>query len=80
MSVEVSSSVECSESPTGRHEWECITVQRGEIVGVDDTGAPVFIPDDTVDREPDSPCWALQAYGCAHCSEPWTDTSATTTI
>ena len=80
MSVEVSSSVECSDSPTGLHEWVCITIQQGNIVGVDSTGAPVFIPADTAGREPDSPCWAEQAYGCDHCSEPWTDTSATTTI
>jgi hypothetical protein len=72
MYAEVSSSVECSESPTGLHEWVCVTIQRGEIVGEDSTGAPVFIPEDTADHEPDSPCWAVQAYGCDHCNESWT--------
>ena len=71
MSVEISSTVECSESPTGLHEWACITIQRGEIVGEDSTGAPVFIPESTAGLAPDSPSWATQAYGCDHCSEPW---------
>jgi hypothetical protein len=73
MSVEISSFVQCAESPTGLHEWVCITIQRGEIVGTDSTGAPVFIPESIADREPDSPCWAQQAYGCDHCDAPWTE-------
>lgn len=75
MSAEVSSDVQCSDSPTGLHEWMCITIQHGVIVGVDSTGAPVFIPDDTADLELDSPCLGQSGYGCAHCSEPWIATS-----
>ena len=78
MSAEVSSVVQCSDSPTGLHEWLCITIQPGMIVGVDSTGAPVFIPDDTAESGPDSPSSAPSAYGCAHCETVW-DESLTTT-
>ena len=77
MSAGVSSDVQCTDSPTGLHEWMCISIQHGVIVGVDSTGAPVFIPDDTAEYEPDSPCLATQGYGCAHCGESWIATSQT---
>lgn len=80
MSANPSLSVACLDSPTGSHEWVAITIQRGTIVGVDDTGAPVFIPENTADREPDSPCYPTPAYGCDHCSEPWIGTSGGTSI
>jgi len=71
MSAEVSSDVQCDDSPTGLHEWMAISIQHGVIVGVDSTGAPVFIPDDTAEYGLDSPSLAVPAYGCAHCSAPW---------
>lgn len=77
MSAGVSSDVQCEDSPTGLHEWMCITMQLGQIVGVDSTGAPIFIPDDTAGFALDSPCWAEPQYGCAHCSEPWITTLQT---
>lgn len=62
----------------GPHKWMCMTVQEGEIVGVDSTGAPVFIPDDTAGLSPDSQSLGKPVYGCAVCSEVW-DESLTTT-
>lgn len=61
-----------------RHKWMCMTVQEGEIIGVDSTGAPVFIPDDTVGLSPDSQSLGQSVYGCAVCSAVW-DESLTTT-
>ena len=78
MSAGESLFVSCSESPDGSHRWQCITVQDGDIIGVDSTGAPVFIPDNTAGHALDFPSLGQQAYGCAHCDVVW-DESLTTT-
>jgi hypothetical protein len=78
MSAEVSSSVHCAGSSTGQHHWLAITMQLGTIVGVDSTGAPVFIPDDTADAGLDSPCYGGHHYGCAHCDTTWHEGLTTT--
>ncbi len=60
------------------HKWMCMTMQLGEIVGVDSTGAPVFIPDGTAALSTDTPSVVESVYGCANCSTVW-DESLTTT-
>jgi len=60
------------------HVWMCMTMQVGEIIGVDYTGAPIFIPVDTAAQETDTSSPPTSVYGCVNCSTVW-DESLTTT-
>lgn len=63
--------VSCGSSEHGHH-WMAIRMELGSIVGVDSSGAPIFIPDDIKGIGADQPSHGDTAYGCAHCDVPWT--------
>lgn len=54
-----------TDTPGCAHEWMAIRMSYGAILGVDSTGAPVFIEDCDDSR-------AGTGYGCAKCDKPWT--------